>query len=162
MSDTETRRALIETGLGAGDVYRRALGFVAALEQAGGRAAFNEGAWYYGEAGAEVWRYGGPTREEAVEDARDAEVGCVAFGVKGLTGFSLDADDLIQNALEGCVEEEVGEGGEHGLDDVSKEALAELQVMLDAAVAAWVIRHRVTAFNFVECREERIDGGDEK
>ena len=31
--------------------------------------------------------------------------------------------------------------------------------MLDAAVAAWVIRHKVTSFNFVECREERIDGG---
>ena len=159
MSDTATRAAIVETEFAANNVYRRALGFVAGLEEAGGLAAFNSTEWYFGHSGDEVWNYGGPTREEAVEHAIEQGFSHVGEGVKGLTRFSLDADDLIQSALEGSVEEEVGQDGQHGLCELSKEAVAELQVMLDAAVAAWVIRHKVTSFNFVECREERIDGG---
>lgn len=153
--------AALKAQLAADGVFLRAQGFAEKLKAAGGLEAFNTSQWYRCDDGGERWYSPGEnaTRDQAVAAAIEAGNETIGLGTKGLTRFSLDAPDLIDRALEDGLEEEVGEDGQHGLDDVSLEAVAELQVMLDAAVTAWVIRHKVEAFNFVETREERIDGG---
>lgn len=136
--------------------------FLEVLALAGGLAVFNSSQWYYCDDDAERWfsPCDGATREQAAAAALINNRCVIGRGVKGLTRFKIDADDLIARALDDGLEEEIGEDGEHGLADVSPEAVAELQAMLDATVTAWVIRHQVTAFNFVECHPERLDGAE--
>lgn len=133
-----------------------ALHFYGHLQAKPGLRVFDESAWYTCSAGDEYYSAQEPTEEAALQIARNEHWPEIVRAARQLTAFSIDVDSAIEWALEGDLELEVGEDGQHGLLDVSQEAIAELQKMVDAAVGAWLIRHNVRAFLLHEIERKRV------
>ncbi|MBD3770487.1 MAG: hypothetical protein IE925_10085 [Rhodobacterales bacterium] len=112
--------------------------------------------WGFAPYEAEEWTIrSDKSRSEIIEEARSqyGETFVIGrFGPPELSQFRIDAAALIESALEGCgpagesVAAEIGEDGEHGLDNLPDLALAELQELLTAACRHWVERHEVRSY----------------
>ncbi len=67
-----------------------------------------------------------------------------------LTSFRIDTSACIEDALNfyRCnIEEEIGQDGEHGLNDVTPSANAALQQAIDHIVSIWIQANNITAHN---------------
>lgn len=113
--------------------------------------------WGFGESEyTEGWRTGGDTREQAIVAGRDAYPGQVFWIVHGhkpspaeyMTDVDWILEDVIQRACD-----EAGEAAETFGDDVTDEAKAELNELLES----WATRHLKVNFWIADGKPERIE-----
>lgn len=149
---TDIRKEVIETL--ASKTLDQLLLLGRKLEHDGGRTIFDRSRWAWSKDDGEIW-YFAESAEDMLQKARKHGQAQTGVYIQPLTELKVDAERLIEDAIEGTggIDEEFGGHSNHGLCTVSDAAVAELQAALDAAVFAWVLRHDIRA----ECARDILN-----